>query len=86
MKKQYKRPLDDWRTQNALLHIHDNYKFQSVYTEHPQPVVEQIEANNHYADIIIFAMACAILGAVGALAILVLGVDYLPGLHTWWRA
>jgi len=60
---------NDWRKQNALLHMHDNHKFQSVYTRHSEPVIEQYKANQDLADLIIFLACCAVLGVAAIAAV-----------------
>ena len=69
---------EDWRKQNGLLHIHDNYKFQSVYSRPPAEAIEQYKANDDLADLIIFVMACFVLGTIALITV------NWPALRAWF--
>lgn len=60
----------DWRKQQWLLHLHDNHKFQSVYTPREQPVFEAGGESRHLGDRVIIVLCSAMLLVFAVLAVL----------------
>lgn len=69
----------DWRVHQSRLYMHDNYKFQSVYTRRPEPVVQQIKDNETLADMLIFVGCLCVVCVLIIAAVL----KFLPALQLW---
>jgi len=69
----------DWRVHQARLHMHGNHKFQSVYTQRHEPILQRMNDSHRLGDMVILGMAVAVL----AIFVMLLAIKYQPAFIEW---